>query len=179
MKRISKEIFLKEGLKVLTEIGEAGLTINVITKRLGVTKGSFYHHFKNRQDFSDALISYWEEKSTLEVIKRCEEGENPVEKTMLLKKLATELQNNDLEVAIRAWAVRDPRIKAFQDRIDIKRFEYLKGLAEQITCDKKIAKILTQIFSAVHIAAPQMMPKINEKELEELFVAIGRLSAIL
>ena len=71
-KRITKKSWLKEGLDVLANLGAEKLTIDTLCIQLGVTKGSFYHHFKNRQNFIESLLAYWEEVNTLAVIKLSE-----------------------------------------------------------------------------------------------------------
>lgn len=179
MSRKSKQDWLEEGLVVLTLIGEAGLTIDRLTSRLGVTKGSFYHHFKNRQAFSDELLAYWEEKTTTEVITLCEVGQTPAEKSRLLKKLATGHQDDELETAIRAWSIRDPRVKKHRERVDEKRFEYIHRLTAEFVKDKRKARILARLRSAVHIAAPQMSPPVSRKEFEDLLAAIDKLEQTL
>jgi AcrR family transcriptional regulator len=57
--RKSKQDWLEVGLKTLGEFGENGLTIERLTGTLGVTKGSFYHHFRNVEDFREQLIAFW------------------------------------------------------------------------------------------------------------------------
>lgn len=49
--RRSKIDILAFGLDILSEYGEGELTIDFLCQKLGVTKGSFYHHFKSRDLF--------------------------------------------------------------------------------------------------------------------------------
>ncbi len=48
MTTTTKRKWLEEGLSLLAESG--ALTIEKLTSRLGVTKGSFYHYFQHFQD---------------------------------------------------------------------------------------------------------------------------------
>ena len=66
MTNFSKETWIKKGLKVLAESGAASLTIKGLSFRLNVTKGSFYHHFKNRIVFINEMLEYWENQLTYE-----------------------------------------------------------------------------------------------------------------
>src|SRR3546814_13384963 len=48
--------------RMLVEEGIAGLKVDRLANRLGVTRGGFYHHFKDRDEFFDQVIQYWEAK---------------------------------------------------------------------------------------------------------------------
>ena len=66
--RYDRERWLETALNVLATEGGARLRIESMVRSLGVTKGSFYHHFKNREDFVRALIDYWSKEFTESVI---------------------------------------------------------------------------------------------------------------
>ena len=57
--RLSKEEWLARALEVLGKKGAGELTIESLARHLGVTKGSFYWHFRDRADFFRQLIEYW------------------------------------------------------------------------------------------------------------------------
>ncbi len=50
--RLTREEWLAKALEVLARKGVAGMRIDALSKALGVTKGSFYWHFKNRDELS-------------------------------------------------------------------------------------------------------------------------------
>ena len=64
-RRLNREKWLEESLIVLADAGNEMLTIEVLCERLGMSRGSFYWHFKDRQDFLIAIIEYWEQQSTI------------------------------------------------------------------------------------------------------------------
>ena len=49
-------------MEALIEEGPAGLPIVRLARRLGVMSGSFYWHFRNRNDFRDRLLARWLEE---------------------------------------------------------------------------------------------------------------------
>ena len=65
--RLSKEAWLEKALTLLAAEGPSRIRIENIAQALGVTRGSFYHHFADRGDFVRCLVQYWDEKYTREV----------------------------------------------------------------------------------------------------------------
>ena len=55
----TRDLLLRAGLEVLTKKGFATAGIDGILRQAGVPKGSFYHYFKNKEDFGLALIDYY------------------------------------------------------------------------------------------------------------------------
>ena len=48
-----------QALDILADEHNALIRIDDLVKRMGVTKGSFYWHFKDRSDFLSQLLDYW------------------------------------------------------------------------------------------------------------------------
>ncbi|HEX5739782.1 MAG TPA: TetR/AcrR family transcriptional regulator, partial [Hydrogenophaga sp.] len=54
MHKLSRESWIQAGFKTLDSLGYIHLSAEKIARQLNVTRGSFYHHFRNRSDFVDA-----------------------------------------------------------------------------------------------------------------------------
>src|SRR5262245_18951187 len=52
------------GLEALRKGGVAGVRVERLAGTLGITKGSFYWHFRDRGALLDALLAYWETETT-------------------------------------------------------------------------------------------------------------------
>lgn len=57
----TKEALLLSGMAILTERGFNTVGIDHILKRVGVPKGSFYHYFKNKDDFGLQVIQHYDQ----------------------------------------------------------------------------------------------------------------------
>ena len=57
----SRQKLLNAALHVIREQGYAGTTVDDLCAAAGVTKGSFFHHFKSKDDLALAAIAYWRE----------------------------------------------------------------------------------------------------------------------
>lgn len=53
------ELLLEAALGVYAEAGEAGLTVNAVTRASGVSLGSLYHHFGSLDGLVNALLVRW------------------------------------------------------------------------------------------------------------------------
>ncbi len=47
----NKDIWIKTGYEIFALSGENGLKIEVLAKKVGISKSSFYHHFADLEIF--------------------------------------------------------------------------------------------------------------------------------
>ena len=62
---LGREVWLDTARQALIDEGTAGVEINKIAKRLGVSRGGFYWFFKNRQQLLDELLAHWADTGTV------------------------------------------------------------------------------------------------------------------
>jgi len=74
MSRLSRDDWAGAALDALTSGGLGAVAVEPLATRLGATKGSFYWHFKNRDELIAAALQLWREASTTAVIERLEAG---------------------------------------------------------------------------------------------------------
>ena len=156
MALLTRRRWLEEGLALLEEAGAEALTIESLTSRLGVTKGSFYHHFANYQDFKERLLEFWEEEGTLRIIQWAEQEASPPEK--LARVMQASLHPSRLDVALRAWALQDEQVRVHQQRIDQLRLAYLEELAYAQTADRLAARQLARAFYSLYVGSQHLIP---------------------
>lgn len=95
----------------LREIGRAGVPsvrIEAIARDLGVTKGSFYWHFKDRNALLVEVLRFWRESSTTKIAKFVAHMADAQERLGFLVRLASEdrpdVPGGPIEHALREWA---------------------------------------------------------------------------
>lgn len=57
---LTRDHWIAAGLNALDNDGDAGISAERLARRLNVTRGSFYHHFRSRNEFVHALLAAWE-----------------------------------------------------------------------------------------------------------------------
>ncbi len=129
---LTRQNWIEQGLQTLAEKGVEAVRVEPLAKKMGVTKGSFYWHFKNREDLLDAILQEWVKLQTNSIIERVEEvGGDAASKLLYLFELAVQ-DNGRAESAIRAWATNDSKILAVLAQVDQRRLNYTKNLFLQV-----------------------------------------------
>ena len=126
--RQSKESWLNAALKALASGGIDKVRVESLAKNLGVTKGSFYWHFKDREQFLDELLNFWAEQSTQTVIAN---PNYPTDSKARVRAVAEDIVRHDLgkmDPHIRSWTQYDKRRAKVVAKIDKVRFEFLRDL---------------------------------------------------
>jgi len=172
MKKLNKVAWFEQGFNILKTCGAADLTIENLTHKLNKTKGSFYHHFKNRDDYFEKLLGFWEEKQTFDIeeIRKQEKSFKGINSTLL--KLSKKNMDPDIEVAIRAWALRDPLARSFQERIDSQRMGFLRAMFSLMTDDPEQVEMISLIRYCFYIGSHQLIPSIDEQIYKKKIAAL-------
>jgi len=126
--RQSKKSWLDAALKALARGGIDRVRVESLAKNLGVTKGSFYWHFKDREQFLDELLNFWAEQSTQTVIAN---PSYPTDSTARVRAVAEDIIRRDLgdmDPHIRSWIQYDKQRAKVVAKIDKIRFEFLRDL---------------------------------------------------
>ena len=172
MAQKTKGDWLAEGLKLLVEEGADYLTIDTLTSRLGVTKGSFYHHFHSYQDFKEQLLASFEEERTQRIILFLEQEKQPEKKLVGLMEITTS-HPPVIEVAMRAWALQDHEVYRCQERIDQQRMEYLTNVLVELTGEEEQQAVtLSRLIYAVYVGSQHIVPPIQGPDLMRLYQQI-------
>ncbi len=169
MERLTKEQWLKHGLKTLAQAGFTELKADKLCKSLGVSRGSFYWHFKNLADFHSAVLAYWQQVAVASTIESIEnQSDDPLQKLRLLIGVA-KAGDRSLEQAIRAWAFSDSMVKQTVQQIDQQAEGYVAQLLIQSGLDGSTAALRADIFYSSYIGR-LMLGKANTEPEASLLV---------
>ncbi|MGH0033850.1 MAG: TetR/AcrR family transcriptional regulator [Myxococcota bacterium] len=108
--RLSRGRWIGAALDALVADGIEGVRIDRLCRDLGVTKGSFYHHFAGREDLLEAMADYWEAtqpQDTAGVVARAEG--DPMQQLVEITRLVADRDIGRRDHAMRAWAAADER----------------------------------------------------------------------
>jgi AcrR family transcriptional regulator len=143
--QLSAEDWVDQGIKALTRSGFAALKAEPLAKAMGVSRGSFYWHFKDIGAFHAAILARWREVAAEQIIANVEAAskhESPL--PVLLRR--TFGSKPVLEVAVRTWAAFDPVARTALQALDRRRLDYVVSLFERSGLSPAVARARAQIF---------------------------------
>lgn len=132
---LTQNDWLDLALVELKNHGYSALKAQPLAQKLNVTRGSFYHHFENLDDFHTAVISHWSERSSDQVIQTTQGYDDPLQ--ALDELLQKTLQSGEkLERAVRSWSTVQAPVAKAVEQVDQKRIK----VAEKLLIDGGVPK---------------------------------------
>jgi AcrR family transcriptional regulator len=133
---LTRDAWITGALMALAEEGHTGLYIETLSKRLRVTKGSFYWHFKDRLDLVEAVLQEWKRGRIIDICKHTtiNPGEElaAFQRTIDVYSNARNTKGLAIELAMREWANRDPHVAATVAEVDMERTRCTAQLFEKL-----------------------------------------------
>jgi AcrR family transcriptional regulator len=155
MPAVSPKDYFEAGQQLLAEAGVQAVTIANLCDRLGVTKGSFYHHFRSVEEFHDRLLDEWFTEHMARRVAVTDAATDPLERIAAMRRFAVD-RRHETEGAIRAWARSSPRAAEVQRRIDNHRIAYTIDVCVALGIDRQRATVLAEM-AATMLAGSQNM----------------------
>jgi len=166
--------------EVLVDEGVDNVRVDVIAKTLGVTRGSFYWHFKDREDLLQQMLEAWRLAATEQIIERFDRRRD--DPTALVRDLlslpfrgrAAERAAR-VELAIRDWARRDPLARSALDDVDSRRLGYIAQCFSALGFDIGEARARAFILYGYEVAESLLPRQGNDAQKRERSALIERL----
>ncbi|HET9817956.1 MAG TPA: TetR/AcrR family transcriptional regulator [Rhodanobacteraceae bacterium] len=123
--RLSAADWERGALEMISEQGVAALAVEALARRLGVTKGSFYWHFKNREALLSAALLRWEADDERELQRHIGAAADPRERLgALFRWVSGEAQSHRIYAAL-LQALDHPLVKPVMTRVSQRRMDLL------------------------------------------------------
>lgn len=130
--QLDPERWVETAIDVLAREGVSGLRVEVLAKRCGVTKGSFYWHFKDRQALLDAVLERWKAGRIIDIEKTTSvtpgNEREQLHYAIEVYGASRNRKGMSIELAVRDWARHDVRAAAVVESVDLYRLECTRKL---------------------------------------------------
>jgi AcrR family transcriptional regulator len=123
--RLSADNWKDAALDLIAEQGVGALAVEALARRLGVTKGSFYWHFRNREALLEATLALWEHHDEAEVLAKIEPIADPRARLRaMFDFVARELPSHRIYAAL-LKALDHPAVLTVMARVSERRMGFL------------------------------------------------------
>lgn len=152
MAKDGKEQWVRAGWEALREGGASAVRVEALARKIGVTKGSFYHHFTGRDALLQALLEAWHQRGTEALIAQADQEGSPVARFEKLCAVVFEPgEHEPLEVVMRSWAAMDARAREVVEAVDARRLSYVEALLHEVGFSPEVASLRARMLYRVVI----------------------------
>ncbi len=154
---LTPETWIEAATEVLVDQGIDRVRVDVLAGQLGVTRGSFYWHFRDREDLLRRVLQAWRERATEQLTRRLETSRNdPREQLRDVISLPfrgrAAARAARIELAIRAWARRDDMARQAVDEADASRIAYHEQVFGALGFDADEARMRAFMLYSYEVA---------------------------
>ncbi|WP_049621907.1 TetR/AcrR family transcriptional regulator [Frateuria defendens] len=169
--RLTAEDWENAALTLIAEQGVGALAVEALARRLGVTKGSFYWHFRTREALLQAALERWEQYGEREVIARIGAIEDPrVRLPELFRRAAHEVQPHRVYAAL-LQALDNPLVVPVMARVSQRRTEFLSNAYREAGLPASDALNRARLTYAAYVGFLQLnfslgLPRMSHEEFD-------------
>lgn len=171
----TRDRWLDEGLAVLAEHGVRGIRVDRIAARLGLTKGSFHHHFDGITDYHRSLLARFETDS-MNAMHAAAQAVSHLAPEQALMQLPSNVSFDlRIEAAVRGWAFENEEAGVVLARVDTARLEMLIALWGRILPGRAGPRTAALVPHWLIIGASVALPRPTATDVQDVFSLLASL----
>ncbi len=146
-----RELWLITGQELLRRGGIVAVKLQALTDELGLTTGSFYHHFDGMKDYLDQLARFYgadQVRQNLELV----DDPDPRERLRHLGVIARTHKMVPLDAAMRDWAGSNPTAAVSVRAADEHLMRFIAQAFEDLGYPLREAQVRAQLLQSVGVA---------------------------
>lgn len=169
--RLTAEDWEVAALQMIADQGVGALAVEALARQLGVTKGSFYWHFRTREALLQAALERWEQYGENEVLGRIEQIADPHQRLPeLFRRAAHEVQPHRVYAAL-LKALDHPLVVPVMARVSQRRTEFLNTAYREAGLSPREALNRARLTYAAYVGFLQLnftlgLPRLNHEEFD-------------
>lgn len=157
--KLGPEDWARAALGALGRSGTRGVAIEPLARALGVTKGSFYWHFRTRGELIDAALALWEREHTAAVIDEVDAsaGADPAARLRrLFQEIIRQAAQDEVELPLLALS-DDARVAPVLRRVTERRVGYVTDTYLQLGLTPEQARDRAVLAYAAYLGHLQLI----------------------
>ena len=182
--QLAAKDWIEHANELLLDENIRGVQIATLCQRLGVTKGSFYWHFRSRHHLLEAILEAWRKKNTLNVMNRIVSVLTPLRSLrglLSLPRRPGSIRGARVEMSVRDWSRRDNNTYRSLQEIDVIRLRGFEQLFRRMGFAAKEARARAYVAYAIMMGDSILKDTISDEVDTETFLrtAVALLTAPL
>ena len=173
-RRLTAQDWIELALVTLAREGFSALKADVLARKLGVSRGSFYWHFAELGTFHARVIAHWRMIATEAIIADLERYHSPEQRIDVLLRNAFG-HSALLEVRMRSWAESNPAAARVLRAIDRRRKAYIQRMLVGAGIAPALAATRAQILYWTYLGAALSRSKLTGKPLDRIVAELERI----
>lgn len=165
--RLSAEDWSRAAIELIAEQGVAGLAVEPLARRLGVTKGSFYWHFPSRDALLQTALDSWEIEEQRILMEHLDGVNDPHERVRALTRLVSHDVKLHTIYSELVKAMNHPIVNPVVERLSKSRLAYLTALFRDVGLDETQAPHRARLTYAAYIGLLQLNMQIKQFRLQQ------------
>jgi AcrR family transcriptional regulator len=178
VKQLTAEDWERAALQAISDGGLGAVAVEPLARQLGVTKGSFYAHFRDRDELVVATLDRWEQvhvESFTAVIERFKE---PAGRLRALIELATGAARGHTMISRLLLESDDPRVIAALRRITEFRLVHIESAFRELGMPRRTAAHRATIAYAAYIGLLHLAREVPDRLADERTLVLELLQTL-
>ena len=172
--RLTAEDWIDFALKTLAREGFGALKADVLARKLGISRGSFYWHFADLSTLHARVIEHWKQAATEAIIVDIERYRLPKERFDALLRHAFG-HGALLEIRIRTWAENNVQAQRAVSDIDRRRREYIEHLLVEAGVAPTLAATRAQLVYWTYLGAAFSRTRLTGERVDRIVAEVTRI----
>jgi AcrR family transcriptional regulator len=146
---LTRDDWISGAWDMLGVYGLDGVRVEPLARRLGVTKGSFYWHFKDRQQLVEALLDRWFLIWDGQMSPRMEQAADPADRVWALFESVVGRVTRGQTVSLRMLSHSDADVARRIEERDAQRLAFLMEQLVAIGFSSDEARVRGQVYQTI------------------------------
>lgn len=173
--RTPRSQWVSAAAEALAAGGVEAVRVESLSASIGVTKGSFYAHFRTREQLLTEVLDDWERRSTDDVLAQVGSPDaDVVDRINDAGALTFSQELVPLDLAVRGWARRDAEVRARLRRVDNARMEFLREQFGSFVSDPDEVEARSILAFTLAIGSHFLAADLNGRGKQDALANAGR-----
>ena len=172
--RLTAQDWIDFALQTLARTGFDSLKADVLARKLGISRGSFYWHFTDLGTFHARVIEHWKQAATEAIIVDIERYKSPEQRFDALLRHAFG-HGASLEIRMRTWAENNAEAERAVSDIDRRRREYIERLLAEAGVAPALAATRAQLVYWTYLGAAVSRSRLTGERLDQALAELKRI----